>query len=159
MNNKEKLELNKWLYSQLLKQAEETDYAFQDRYPKFLELIECLISDLESYVKREEELVNVENHISKEEYRDYQYTISLDAKRDCLYGEIKGLNGWYYSDSLTHIREQIERAIDTDIDYKYHNQLSEENKKLKDWAKSFNCEYPNLVRELLDELKKWEENQ
>lgn len=142
MNNQEKLELNKWLYSQLLKQAEETDYAFQDRYPKFLELIEHLISDLESYVKREEELVEIANYILKEEYRDYQYTISLDAERDCLYGEIKRLNGWYYSDSLTHIREQIERAIDAEIDYKYEKQLVEDNQKLRDWAKLHNCEYP-----------------
>jgi len=142
MNNKEKLELNKWLYSQLLKQAEETDYAFQDRYPKFLELVEYLISDLESYVKREEELFDIENHILKEEYRDYQYTIFLEAEQDCLYGEIKRLNGRYCSDSLTHIREQIERAIDEEIHYKFQNQLAEDNEKLRDWAKLHNCEYP-----------------
>jgi len=78
------------------------------------------------------------NPVLTKEYRDYKYEIYLDAERECLSGEILGLNGWYDSDSLTHLIEQIERRIDEEIHYKFHNQLVEDNVKLRDWAKLHN---------------------
>lgn len=71
------------------------------------------------------------NPVLTKEYLGYQYEIYLDAERDCLSGEILGISGRYDSDSLTHLKEQIERAIKLEVNYKYQNQLAEENKKLK----------------------------
>jgi hypothetical protein len=45
------------------------------------------------------------NPVIIKEYLDCQYEIYLDAERDCLSGEILGFDGWYDSDSLTHIKE------------------------------------------------------
>ena len=71
------------------------------------------------------------NPVITKEYLGFQYEIYLDAERDCLSGEILGLNSWYDSDSLTHLKEQIERAIELEINYKYQAQLAQENNKLK----------------------------
>lgn len=72
-----------------------------------------------------------DNSVLVKEYRGYQYEIYLDAERNCLSGEIVGLEGFYDSDSLTHLKEQIERAIELEVNYKYQAQLAEENSKLK----------------------------
>lgn len=72
-----------------------------------------------------------DNSVLVKEYRGYQYEIYLDAERDCLSGEIVGFEGFYDSDSLTHLKEQIERAIELEVNYKYQSQLAEENSKLK----------------------------
>jgi hypothetical protein len=123
---------------------EDTDwYLLNNEYP---ELVEELISDLESYVKREEELFNIENHILWIDYRDYKFKIYLDAERNTLVGDVLlndeidviGLE----SDSITHLITEMERAVDNQINYQYQSQLAEENIKLRDWAKLFNCEYP-----------------
>lgn len=71
------------------------------------------------------------NPVITKEYLGYQYEIYLDAERDCLSGEILSFDGWYDSDSLTHLKEQIERAIELEVNYKYQAKLAEENSKLK----------------------------
>jgi len=71
------------------------------------------------------------NPVLAKEYRDYKYEIYLDAERECLSGEVLGLNGWYDSDSLTHLIEQIERRIDLEICYEYQNRLAKEIKELE----------------------------
>lgn len=85
-----------------------------------------------------------EDNVIIGEYREYHYKIYLDAETKCLVGTILEFDGFgdCKSDSLTHLKEQIERDIDEDIYYKYHNQLLEENRKLREWAKVHNCEYP-----------------
>lgn len=84
------------------------------------------------------------NPILAKEYRDCHYEIYLDAERECLVGAILEFNGYgdCDSDSLTHLKEQIERAIDLDITYKYQNKLEKENKELRQWTKLHDCEYP-----------------
>ena len=55
------------------------------------------------------------NNILWVDYKEYKLKIFLDAERNCLVGEVDGINGWYDSDSLTHLKEQLERPVDEKI--------------------------------------------
>ncbi len=106
------------------------------QYPEVPAFVEDLLSHLESYVKREQELFNVENHILWVDYRDYRFKIYLDAERNTLVGDVF-LNDEIdvmgaESDSLTHLLTELERQVDNQINYKYQSQLAQENIKLKD---------------------------
>lgn len=70
------------------------------------------------------------NNILRVNYRDYKLEIFLDAERGCLVGEVEGINGEYDSDSLTHLKEQLERAVDEEIGYNYQSELAERNNEL-----------------------------
>ena len=70
------------------------------------------------------------NNILWIDYRHYKLEIFLDAECNCLVGEVEGINGEYDSDSLTHLKEQLERAVDEEIGYKYQSKLAEENSEL-----------------------------
>jgi len=169
MNNKERLASHYKMYSWLkelcsikpcyLGEEDKNDWEIlENRYPELLCFIEDLLSHLEEYTKREEELFDIENHILWIDYRDYKFKIYLDAERNTLVGEVIEFNGYgqCYSDFLTHLKEQLERVVDEEISCNYKIQLveeiteknnrvkklEEENLKLRDWTKLFNCEYP-----------------
>lgn len=115
------------------------DEWYETIHQYYPELVEWLISDLESYVKREEELFNIENHILWVDYRDYKFKIFLDAERNTLVGDVfldneidvTGLE----SDSLTHLLTELERKVDNQINYRYQSQLAKENIQLQDKIK------------------------
>lgn len=162
MNNKERLESHKRIYSWLEEQAEKNKYfdeedrisdweTLTDLYPELLTLVEDLISHLESYVKREQELFDVENHILWIDYRDYKFKIYLDAERNTLVGEV--LVGdeldarGFESNSLDCLIERLERHSDEQSSYKYQNQLAKENIQLQDRIKELKREIEKIKQE------------
>lgn len=124
-----RLEIHKLHYNYLVQEAEKNNLDWKTNND-LTNLIEWLISDLESYIKREEELFDIENHILWVDYRDYRLKICLDAERNTLVGEvflnneidIMGLE----SDSLTHLLTELEREVDNQINYRYQSQLAKE---------------------------------
>ena len=145
MNNKERLKCHFRMYSLIKEQASknkrlywvseedtnQTDWEIiENVYPEIIIFIDYLLSNLKSFNKREQELFNVENCILWIDYRDYKLKVLLDAERDCLVGEVEGINGEYDSDSLTHLKEQLERAVDEEIGYTCQSQLAERNNEL-----------------------------
>ena len=70
------------------------------------------------------------NNILWIDYLDYKLEIFLNAERGCLVGEIEGIKGEYDSDSLTYLKEQLKRAVDEEIGYKYQSKLAERNNEL-----------------------------
>ena len=149
MNNEERLKSHFRMYSWIKEQASknkglcwvseddtnQTDWEIiENVYPEIVTFIEDLLSNLKSFNKREQELFNVENCILWIDYRDYKLKVLLDAERDCLVGEVEGVNGECDSDSLTHLKEQLERAVDEEIGYKLaerNNELSKQVIELK----------------------------
>jgi len=106
-----------------------------NEYP-VIETIQELVADLLLSIKKEEKLLSeIENHILWVDYRDYKFKVWLDAERNTLVGDILlndeidviGLE----SDSLTHLLTELERQVDNQINYKYQNQLAEENIQLQ----------------------------
>jgi hypothetical protein len=116
------LEVNKFRYSRLVKKTKDDK--------DLTTLIEDLLFHLESYVKREEELFEVENHILWIDYRDYKFKIYLDAERNTLVGDVLlndevdvvGLE----SDSIVHLITEMERAVDNQINWNYQSELAKE---------------------------------
>lgn len=78
------------------------------------------------------------------DYRGYKLKMYLDAERNCLSGEVEGVNGEYDADSITNLKEVLERAVDEEIGYKYQSELAERN---NDLAKQ--------VIDLKAEVKRW----
>lgn len=155
MNNKERLESHHRMYSWIKEQAKKNKYLdedyerddweiLNDTYPELLTFVENLLSNLESYVKREQELFDVENHILWVDYRDYKFKIWLDAERNPLKGDILlndeivvvGLE----SDSLTHLLTELERQVNNQINYRYQQELAIEIIKLNAEIKRLNGE-------------------
>lgn len=133
MNNKEKLESHHRLYSWIKELSYKDSYleengqtsweTFANRYPEIVTLVESLLANLE--------LLNIEEgNILYINYRDYKLKIYLDVERNSLSGEVEGINGDYDSDSLTNLKEQLERAVDEEIGYKYQSKLAERNSEL-----------------------------
>jgi len=139
MNNKERLRIHKLHYASLAEKIKDDK--------DLTNLIEWLISDLESYVKREEELFDIENHILRIDYRDYKFKIYLDAERNTLVGDVLlndeidviGLE----SDSLTNLLNELESEVDEQINYRYQSQLAKEI-----------IQYQDRIKELEQEIKK-----
>jgi len=151
MSNKERLashyRMFSWIIDQGLKkhswlgEEDETDWVIiENRYPELITFIEDLLSHLEDYVKREEELFDVENHILWIDYRDYKFKIYLDAERNTLVGDVLLNNEidviGLESDSITHLITEMERAVDNQINYKYQSELAKEiiekNRRIKE---------------------------
>lgn len=63
------------------------------------------------------------------DYKGYKFKIYLDAERKCLSGDVlisDERDTWFDSDSLTHLIEQMERHVDSQINYKYQSELARE---------------------------------
>ena len=132
MNNPKPLDVYRFRFEEIKTKNRFTDDEWYETIHQYYpQLIDWLISDLEEFTKREQELFNVENHILWVDYRDYQYKIYLSAENSSLYGEVKGLRGTYYSDSITHLKEQLEREVDNQISYRYQSQLAKEITELQ----------------------------
>lgn len=140
-----KLEIYKLHYTHLIQEAEKNNLDWKNN-KDLVNLLDWLISDLESYVKREQKLFDVENHILWVDYRDYKFKIYLDADRNTLLGDILlndeidviGLE----SDSLTQLLTELERLVDNQISIEYQSQLAKENIQLQ-----------NRIKELEEEKK------
>lgn len=137
MNNPKPLDVYRFRFEEIKTKNRFTDDEWYETIHQYYpQLVEWLISDLEEFTKREQELFDVENHILWVDYRDYKFKVWLDAERYTLKGDILlndeiaivGLE----SDSLTHLTTELERAVDNQISYSYQSQLAQEIIKLKE---------------------------
>jgi hypothetical protein len=145
MNNKERLRIHKLHYASVIEKTKDDK--------DLTNLIEWLISDLESYVKREEELFEVENHILWIDYRDYKFKIYLNAEGHTLVGDVL-LNGeidviGLDSDSITHLITEMERAVDNQRNYRYQSELAKEiiekNIRIKELEQKLHSHLPKVI--------------
>lgn len=149
MNNLKQLDSYRFRFEEIKTKNRFNDDEWYETIHKYYpELVEWLISHLQSYIKREEELFDIENHILWVDYRDYKFKIYLDAERNTLVGdvllnneiEVTGLE----SDSLTHLLTELERAVDNQISYRYQSQLAKENIQLQDQIKELEKEIEKI---------------
>lgn len=150
MNNLKQLEIYHIRFEEIKTKNRFTDDEWYETIHQYYpQLVERLISHLESYVKREEELFDVENHILWVDYRDYKFKIWLDAERETLKGyillnneiDVVGLE----SDSLTHLLTEMEKAVDNKISQGYQSQLAKEVIQLQDRIKELKEECLNIT--------------